>query len=115
MPDTATGFALIGIGMLLVLGIVFAISSRGGGPATRPTPPRGVHLPNPSALPVVLSLGGALMGVGLVFRGDGQLANPFIAIPGLIVFVAGVVAWVRAANHEWRDAEHGSHDDGSSH
>ena len=115
MPDTATGFALLGIGMLVVLGIVFAISSRGSAPVERSTPPRGVHLPGPSALPVVLSLGGALMGAGLAFRAEGQLANPFIAIPGLVVFVAGVVAWVRAANHEWRDVEHGSHDDGSAH
>ena len=115
MPDTATGFALLGIGMLVVLGIVFAISSRGAASGPRPTPPRGVHLPGPSALPVVLSLGGALMGAGLAFRADGQLANPFIAIPGLVVFVGGVVAWVRAANHEWRDVEHGSHDDGSAH
>jgi hypothetical protein len=25
------------------------------------------------------------------------------------------VAWVRAANHEWQDTEHGSHDDGAAH
>ena len=32
-----------------------------------------------------------------------------------IVVVLGVIAWVRAANHEWRDVEHGSHDDRPAH
>ena len=78
-------------------------------------PPRGVHLPGPSYLPVVISLAVALLGAGLAFRGDGQLANPFLAIPGVLLFVVVSIAWVRAANHEWRDVEHGSHDDGSAH
>lgn len=115
MTDTAIGFVLLGIGMLVVLGIVFAISSRGGPATPRPKPPRGVHLPGPSWLPVVLAVAGALLGAGLAFRADGELANLFLAIPGLLVLVAGAVAWVRAANHEWRDTEHGSHDDGAAH
>ncbi|MBA2265945.1 MAG: hypothetical protein H0W17_06070 [Chloroflexi bacterium] len=115
MPDTAVGFVLLGIGILVVLGVVFAISSRGGPARTAGSPPRGVHLPGPSFLPVVLSLAAALMGAGLVFRADDQLANPFLAIPGVLVFVSGAIAWVRAANREWRDVEHGSHDDGSAH
>ncbi|HUH17306.1 MAG TPA: hypothetical protein VMM85_05100 [Methylomirabilota bacterium] len=115
MTDTAIGFVLLGIGMLVVLGIVFAISSRGGPATPRPEPPRGVHLPGPSWLPVVLALAGALLGAGLAFRADGELANPFLAIPGLLVLVAGAVAWVRAANHEWRNTEHGSHDDRATH
>ncbi len=72
-------------------------------------------MPGPSYLPVVISAGVALIGAGLAFRGDGQLANPFLAIPGVLLFVSVAVAWVRAANHEWREAEHGSHDDGSAH
>ncbi|MGI8999270.1 MAG: hypothetical protein ACR2GO_06140 [Candidatus Limnocylindria bacterium] len=115
MPDTAVGFVLLGTGILVVLGVVFAISSRAGGPSAASAPPRGVHMPGPSFLPVVMSLAVALMGAGLVFRADDQLANPFLAIPGLLVFVVGAVAWVRAANHEWSDVEHGSHDDGSAH
>jgi len=115
MSETAAGFLILGIGMLVVLGLVFAISSRRG-PAVGPArPPRGVHLPSPSFLPVVLSLGMALLGAGLAFRGDDQLANPFVAIPGLVVIILGCVWWVRAANHEWRDTEHGSHDDGAAH
>ena len=115
MTDTAIGFALIGIAIVVVLGVVFAIASRGG-PAREPSaPPRGVHMPSPSFLPVVFSAAAALIGAGLAFRGEGQIANPWIAIPGAILFVVTAVAWVRAANREWRDVEHGSHDDGPAH
>jgi hypothetical protein len=112
MSDTAFGFLFLGIGMVVVLGIVFAITSRVGGASGRATPPRGVHLPAPSYLPVMVSVAGALIGAGLAFRPDDMLANPWIAIPGVILFVVTCVAWVRAANHEWRDTEHGSHGDG---
>jgi hypothetical protein len=60
-------------------------------------------------------VGAALLAAGFAFRGDWSLANPFLAVPGLLVFVAGAVAWVRAANHEWRETEHGSHDDEPAH
>jgi len=115
MPDTAIGFVLLGIGILVVLGVVFAIASRGGGSRTAGRPPLGVHMPGPSYLPVAVSLAAALIGAGLAFRGDQQLANPFLAIPGVLLLVLVVIAWVRAANHEWREVEHGSHDDGSAH
>lgn len=115
MNDTAIGFALLGITLLVVLGVVFVIASRGGPTGEPPKPPPGVHMPGPSLLPVVLSVGAALLAAGFAFRGDWSLANPFLAVPGLLVFVAGCVAWVRAANREWRDVEHGSHDDGSAH
>ena len=115
MPDTAIGFVILGIGILVVLGVVFAIASRGGGSRRAASPPRGVHLPGPSYLPVVISLAAALIGAGLAFRGDGQLANPFLAIPGVLLLVVVSIAWVRAANQEWRDVEHGSHDDASAH
>ena len=115
MTDTAIGFALIGIAIVVVLGVVFAVSSRGGPAGERPRPPRGVHLPPPSYLPVVFAAAAALIGAGLAFRGDDQLANPWLAIPGVLLLVATAVAWVRAANHEWRDVEHGSHDDAPGH
>lgn len=72
-------------------------------------------MPGPSFLPVVFSVGVALLGAGLAFRADEQLANPFLAIPGLIIIVLGALGWVRAANHEWQEVEHGSHDDGATH
>ena len=115
MTDAAIGFLLLGVAMLVVLGIVFAISSRGGGPRDTPRPPRGVHLPGPSFLPVIMSVGALLLGAGLAFRSEDQIANLWLAIPGIGVLVFGIVAWVAAANHEWRDTEHGSHDDGVTH
>jgi hypothetical protein len=115
MPDTAIGYVILGIGILVILGVVFAISARAGGSGARPTPPRGVHLPPPSFLPVVMSVGMGLLGAGLAFRAEGELANVFLAVPGLLVLVIGIVAWIRAANHEWRDTEHGSHDDAAAH
>ena len=115
MSDTAFGYLLLAIGITFVLAIVYAITSHISVSAERPRPPRGVHLPNPSALPVILAVGGALLGAGLAFRADDQLANPFLAIPGLLVFLYAIVAWVRAAGREWEEAERGPHDDRASH
>lgn len=117
MTDAALGFLLLGIAMLVVLGIVFAVASRGGPRrAEAPAPPPGVHMPGPSYLPVVFSVAAALLGAGVAFRGDWGIANPFIIVPGILLLVAGIVAWVRAANREWRDVEHGGHhDDGVAH
>lgn len=115
MTDTAIGFILLGVAMLVVLGVVFVISSRAGPAGERPHPPRGVHLPPPSYLPVVLSAGMLLLGAGLAFRPQDQLANPWLAVPGLAVLVGAIIAWVGAANREWRDTEHGSHDEPGVH
>jgi len=115
MNDTAFGYLLLAIGITFVLGIVYAITSHVSVSAVRPKPPRGVHLPNPSALPVILAVGGALLGSGLAFRADNQLANPFLAIPGLLVFIYAIVAWVRAAGREWDEVERGPHDDAAGH
>jgi hypothetical protein len=107
VSDTVIGLAIVGIGMLTVLGVVYAIFSRGGPPEPKPHPPSGVHLPNPSYLPVVLSVGAALLGAGFVFHPEGQVANLFLVIPGLVVFVSGCAWWVRAAGREWHDVESG--------
>jgi hypothetical protein len=116
MTDTAIGFLLIGVGMLVVLGVVFIVASRVGGPPRRHGgPPPGVHLPSGSYLPVVLSVGAALLGAGFVFRAEGEIANALLALPGLGVLVLGIFAWVRAANREWDAVERGSHDDGAAH
>lgn len=115
MTDTAIGFLIVGIAMLVVLGVVFAVSSRPRPVGDRSTPPEGVHLPPPSFLPVIVSIAGALIGAGLAFRAEDQLANPFLAIPGLAVLVLGVMWWVRAANREWREVEHGGHGSHAQH
>jgi hypothetical protein len=113
--DTAFGYLLLAIGITFVLGVVYAVTSHLSVSTLRPKPPRGVHLPNPSALPVIMAVGGALLGAGLAFRADDQLANPFLAVPGLLVFLYAVVAWVRAAGREWDEVERGPHDDAAGH
>jgi hypothetical protein len=113
--DTAFGYLLLAISITFSLGVVYAITSHISVSTARPRPPRGVHLPNPSALPVILAVGGMLLGAGLAFRADDQLANPFLAVPGLLVFLYAVVAWVRAAGREWDETERGSHDDAPGH
>jgi hypothetical protein len=116
MSDQIFGFVLVGIGIVFVLAIVFVVSSRVG-PATgqAPEPPRGVHMPAPSWLPVAISLAVVLLAASLGFRGDYIPANPWIGIPGLLLFVGVVVAWVRSAGHEWRDVEHRPHDEATGH
>ena len=111
VDDTTLGFVLLAVGIVFVLGVVFAISYRRGMAGARPAPPRGVHLPPPSFLPVVMSIAGALLAAGLAFRSDDQLANPILGIAGLLVLVAGIIGWVRAANGEWVETEHRPHDD----
>jgi hypothetical protein len=124
--DAAFGFLILGLGLVLVLALVFAITLRGGARAApRPTPPPGVHLPPPSWLPVVLSVGAALIGAGLSFRPSepwnlpllgaiSGLVHPILGPLGLLVMLIGIWAWVRAAGHEWRETERGPHD-GPSH
>jgi hypothetical protein len=115
--DTAVGLGLLGIAIVLVLAIVFAVTVRTGRrAASRVTPPPGVHMPAPSPLPLVLSLGAALLGAGLAFRSEDQLvANPFLAVPGLLVLLYAIWRWVRDAGREWRDVERGPHDDSPKH
>ncbi|MDH4333986.1 MAG: hypothetical protein OEW24_01800 [Chloroflexota bacterium] len=114
MNDTTFGYLLLAIGIVFALGVVYALTSHiGSAEKARPMVPRGVHLPNPSPLPAIMAVGGALMGAGLAFRADDQpIANPWLAVPGLVVFVYGIFAWVRAAGNEWDEAEHGSHEEG---
>ncbi len=122
MSDTTSGFLILGLGIVLILALVFAVTLRSGrATAARPTPPPGVHLPPPSFLPVVMSVGAAILGTGLIFR-PGEpwdfpvlgaisgVIHPIIGPVGLVVMVLGTWAWVRAASHEWHDTEHGSHD-----
>ena len=116
LNDTTFGFLILGLGLLFVLGLVFAVTSRVSRPARKAgAPPPGVHMPPGSWLPTLMAFGGALILAGLAFRPDDALANWIIFVPGLLVFVGGVVTWVRVANREWRDTEHGSHDDAPGH
>jgi hypothetical protein len=115
VPDQTLGYLILGVGILFVLGLVFAITTRVPAASERPTPPRGVHMPNPSRLPVVFAVGAAFIGAGLAFHPKGQVVNVFLAIPGLAVFVYAAVSWVRDAGREWHETEGGSHDDSGGH
>jgi len=116
VTDTAFGYLLLGIGIVFVLVVVFVLTSHLGAPQRAAKPPRGVHMPRPSSLPVSMEIGTTLLGAGLAFRPDDQpIANLYLAIPGLLVMVYGIVRWVRAAGREWHEAESGSHDDAPGH
>lgn len=122
LDDTTTGFLILGLAIIAVLVLVFAVTLRAGRRApSGSAPPEGVHLPAPSFLPVVMSVGAALLAAGFVFRPDepwdlpvldviSEAANPLLAGIGFVVLVAGAVAWVRAAGREWRERDAGAHD-----
>ncbi len=55
------------------------------------------------------------MGAGLAFKPEDQVLNWLFAIPGLVLIVVASVVSVRVASREWRDTEHGSHDEGAAH
>jgi hypothetical protein len=127
VSDTLVGFAILGIGILAVLTVVFVVTVRAGGSARpRPTPPAGVHMPPPSALPVILSVGAALIGAGLTFKPDdayqlpvldviSRTMQPLLGLPGIAVFLYGIWAWVRAAGYEWHETESSSSHDQPGH
>ena len=97
MTDTALGYLLVAIGILFVLGLVFAISTRDGRAARVAVhPPAGVHLPPPSYLPVIMALAAAVLGIGLIF-------SVWLLIPGFVILAAGALGWFLAAGREWRD------------
>jgi len=116
MTDTAFGYLLLGIGIVFVLVVVFVVTSHLGGPQRPVTPPRGVHMPGPSSLPVSMAIGTTLLGAGLAFRADDQaIANFYLAAPGLLIMLYGIVRWVRAAGREWHETERSTHDDAAGH
>jgi hypothetical protein len=128
LSETTVGFLILAVGIVLVLSLIFVVTLRGGagGAGPRPSPPAGVHLPPPSMLPVLLSVGAALIGAGLIFKPDeayqlpvldvvSRLMNPLVGLPGLAVFLYGIWAWVRAAGHEWRETESGPPHDSPGH
>jgi|SRR6187551_3673596 len=120
------GFLIIGIAIVGVLIVVFVVTMRVGRHAPRPSPPPGVHLPPGSLLPVIFSIGAALLGLGLVFKPDEAYSlpvlstisgfmNPWLGIAGLLVLIYGVVSWVRAASHEWREVDESPQHDTAGH
>jgi threonine/homoserine/homoserine lactone efflux protein len=115
MPaDTIVGYLIVGAGILFALGLVFAITSRQTAASARPHPPHGVHLPNPSLLPFVLSIGAALLGAGLALHALSAVLYVLAAV-GVLVIAYAAVGWVRAAGREWRETESTPHDEAEGH
>lgn len=126
MSDTTIGYLLLGIGIVAVLAIVFAVTLRTGARRAPGSPPRGVHLPPPSWLPVVMAVGAGLLGAALSFRPDpawelplldviSRIIHPVLGLLALLVLALGIWGWVRAAGHEWHETERGSHDGSAGH
>jgi hypothetical protein len=65
-------------------------------PLDRPVPPTGeeIHIPGPSAQPILLTLGItiALLGVTL---------GPIVWIPGVVLTLVVLFAWIRDARKEY--------------
>jgi hypothetical protein len=66
------------------------------------SPPQGMHLPGPSAWPM-------LAPVGLVFLVSGLIFGPAMLIGGLIMAVIASVGWLLDARHELDDVEEHGH------
>ena len=65
-------------------------------PVDRPIPPTGeeIHIPGPSAQPILLTIGitVALLGVTL---------GPIIWVPGVLLTLVVLIAWIRDAKAEY--------------
>ena len=116
MTDTTLGYLLVALGIVFALVIVFTAVTRDSRPArgdaapeARPArPPKGVHLPPPSWLPVLMAVAAGLLAAGLIF-------SPLALVPGVVVLIVGALGWYRAAGREWRSTEHGDHHDAPAH
>ena len=77
----------------------------GGGtgvPGWSLTPPAGMHLPGPSAWPL-------LAPVGLAFLASGLLFGPIMLFAGVIMAAIALVGWLVDAGHELEDVEEHGH------
>ena len=74
----------------------------GGVPGWSLTPPAGMHLPGPSAWPL-------LAPVGLVFLASGLLFGPIMLLAGVIMAAIALVGWLVDAGHELEDVEEHGH------
>ncbi|HEY7738328.1 MAG TPA: hypothetical protein VIC63_04780 [Candidatus Limnocylindria bacterium] len=113
MTDQLLGFLLIGAGVVALAAIVAGAAR--GKPRGALHPPPGVHVPPGSWLPMMWAVAGGLLGAGLAFKPEDQLLNWMFALPALGLIVISAVLSVRAAGREWRETEHGSHDEGAAH
>jgi hypothetical protein len=113
LDDQLIGYLLIA---LAAAGAVAVVAAAARGRARRAIhPPAGIHVPPGSWLPMLWATAGGLLGAGLAFKPEDQLLNWLFAIPGLVLIVVAATVSVRTAGREWRETEHGSHDEGAGH
>ncbi len=99
IPDWGALIALIPIGILLLVLVVFAIlfrrlltapKARRGFERIEPATPAGIHMPGPSFSPIFAAVGAFLMFLGLVFGG-------VILYLGAIAFALTLLYWLAEA------------------
>jgi len=66
------------------------------------TPPEGMHLPGPSAWPLLAPL-------GLLFLVSGLIFGPAMFIGGAIMAIIAIIGWLGDANKEFDDVEEHGH------
>jgi hypothetical protein len=71
-------------------------------PAWSLAPPEGMHLPGPSAWPL-------LAPVGLVFLASGLLFGPILLVAGIIMATIALIGWLLDAGRELQDVEEHGH------
>ena len=65
-------------------------------PLDRPVPPTGeeIHIPGPSAQPILLTIGVTITLLGVT-------TGLMILIPGILLTLLVLIAWIRDARHEY--------------
>ena len=65
-------------------------------PLDRPVPPTGeeIHIPGPSAQPILLTIGVTVTLLGIT-------SGLMILIPGILLTLLVIVAWIRDSRHEY--------------
>jgi hypothetical protein len=119
--ESAFNTALLGLGVTIaVIGIVgwyfdarkeyVAVEAGGHGnadenpaiPGWSLTPPEGMHLPGPSAWPL-------LAPAGLLFLASGLIFGPAMFVGGVIMAVIAIIGWLLDAGRELGDVEEHGH------
>ncbi len=111
---------LLALGLLAIVGLVLWMwmrNAEGNRPRVpRPIPagrkPDDMHLPGPSAWPLVAPAGLLLIAFSLAIGPFDSVANTAILGLGLAIAVGGIMGWYFDANREYAQVEAGGHGSG---
>ena len=111
---------LLAVGLIAILGLLIWMwvrNARGNhSRVPRPIPagrkPDGMHLPGPSAWPLVAPAGLLLIAFSLAIGPLGSAVNMAILGLGLAIAVVGIMGWYFDANREYVQVEAGGHGTG---